>query len=186
MYIPQLHVKSILCYTLYNNLPTQCLSFSGESSTFNASMMTSVDPGTVAAGVPSVMSMASKQEDIDPTKPNENPILKVYNIIIVEPSRVEYHKRCMIKFCEYVVTRCYNIFVVIDYWWHILTLLQLESLKDSLRTAERAVIQNVYQQKQALYRKEPVLKGCYCKVVATSIPEIIKFGGWAPNCHCRK
>ena len=36
---------------------------------------------------------------------------------------------------------------------------QLESLKDSLRTAERAVIQNVYQQKQALYRKEPVLKG---------------------------
>ena len=36
---------------------------------------------------------------------------------------------------------------------------QLESLKDSLRTAERAVIQNVYQPKQALYRKAPILKG---------------------------
>ena len=37
--------------------------------------------------------------------------------------------------------------------------LQVESLKDSLQTAERAVIQNVYQQKQALYRNETVLKG---------------------------
>ena len=36
---------------------------------------------------------------------------------------------------------------------------QLESLKDSLRTAERAVIQNVFQQKQALYRKVPILNG---------------------------
>lgn len=51
---------------------------SGESSTFTASMMTSVvDPGAVAAGIPSVMSMATKQEDIDPTKPNDHPILKV-------------------------------------------------------------------------------------------------------------
>ena len=37
--------------------------------------------------------------------------------------------------------------------------LQLESLKDSLRIAERAVIQNIYQPKQAMYRKEQVLKG---------------------------
>ena len=49
----------------------------GESSTFNASMMTTVDPGTAAAGVPSVMSMAIKQEEIDPTKPNDHPVLKV-------------------------------------------------------------------------------------------------------------
>lgn len=53
------------------------LFFAGESSTFNASVITTVDPGTVAAGVPSVMSMAIKQEEIDPYKPNEHPILKV-------------------------------------------------------------------------------------------------------------
>ena len=50
----------------------------GESSTFNASMMVSVAPGTAtAAGVPSVMSMVNKHEDIDPSKPNDHPILKV-------------------------------------------------------------------------------------------------------------
>ena len=51
-------------------------------------MMTSVDPGTAAAGIPSVMSMAVKQEDIDPTKPNDHPILKVhvhiYNVLHVQ------------------------------------------------------------------------------------------------------
>ena len=36
--------------------------------------------------------------------------------------------------------------------------LQLESLKDSLRIAERVVIQNIFQPKQALYRKvDPIL-----------------------------
>lgn len=49
--------------------------FSGESSAFSASMMmTTVEPGT---GVPSVMSMATKQEEVDPTIPNDHPILKV-------------------------------------------------------------------------------------------------------------
>ncbi len=35
--------------------------------------------------------------------------------------------------------------------------LQLESLKDSLRVVERAVTQNYFQPKQALYRDFPVL-----------------------------
>ena len=52
--------------------------FSGESSAFSASMMmTTMEPGTVATGVPSVMSMATKQEEVDPTIPNDHPILKV-------------------------------------------------------------------------------------------------------------
>ena len=69
--------------------------FSGESSTFNASMMTSVDPGTVAAGVPSVMSMAAKPDDIDPTKPNDHPILKVC-MYSVQYSEQCVHVQCML------------------------------------------------------------------------------------------
>ena len=51
--------------------------FLGESSTFNASMMTFVDPGIAAAGVSLPTSVAVSRVEIDPTKPNDHPVLKV-------------------------------------------------------------------------------------------------------------
>ena len=38
-------------------------------------------------------------------------------------------------------------------------ILKLDSLKDNLRIAERAITQNIFQQKQAKYRDLPVLSG---------------------------
>ena len=37
--------------------------------------------------------------------------------------------------------------------------IQLDKLKDTLRIAERAITENIFQPKQALYRNLPILQG---------------------------
>lgn len=60
------------------------------------------------------------------------------------------------------------------YMFHLLYLgVQLESFKDSLRTAERVAIQNTYQQKQAMYRKAPVLKGVYIIIIQYCVSTLL-------------
>lgn len=62
-----------------------------------------------------------EEEKLDPTKPNDHPILK------------------------------------------------LESLRDSLRVVERAVTENIYQNKQAKYRDLPILPGMYINYRPTKL-----------------
>ena len=66
-------------------------------------MMMSVDPGTAAAGIPSVMSMAVQKEDIDPTKPNDHPILKVHIHVYYMDSVHIQQVQCL---CEKVLHVC--------------------------------------------------------------------------------
>ena len=129
--------------------------YAGESGTFNASMMTT-DPGIAGGPIPSVLSMATKQEDIDPTKPNDHPILKVCLNTTIHVILFKCYRES-VAFDESSTSQKYHLTVLCCS--HLYT--QLESLKDSLRIAERAVVQNVYQPKQALYRKAPVLKGTH-------------------------
>lgn len=86
----------------------------GESSIFSVTVTPNVtvysDKGQ-SHGSTQEQEVNEEEEKLDPTKPNDHPILK------------------------------------------------MDSLKDNLRIVERAVTQNIFQQKQAKYRDLPVLSG---------------------------
>ena len=53
----------------------------------------------------------------------------------------------------------YFRFVILIFVDHVGSVQQMESLKNNLRIMERAVTQNLFQRKQAMYRELPLLIG---------------------------